>query len=117
METPSRKELMMEFLLELLRDEREKRQAAERELETLRMILQPLQQREMDRIQHNRSSSVDDNRKTRQRALFFARETRRVEKESTFDINFQEKEEGLYAIVMNLMILAMMKLIRMESLL
>ena len=41
---------MMEFLLDLLKEERQKRKVAEREAESLRMILEPLQQQEMDRI-------------------------------------------------------------------
>ena len=50
---------MMEVLLELLKEEREKRQAAECEVQTLRMILQPLQEKEMARIQR-RKCDVED---------------------------------------------------------
>ena len=63
MDTASKKELSMEFLLDLLRDEREKRQAAEQEVETLRAILQPLQQEEMDRIIARRLSQIENIKK------------------------------------------------------
>ena len=63
METPSIKQLMMEFLLELLKEERARRQAAEQELETLRLVLEPLQQKEMDRIKHKRQAAMENIRK------------------------------------------------------
>ena len=63
METPSIKQLMMEFLLELLKEERAKRQAAEQELETLRLVLEPLQQKEMDRIKDKRQAAMENIRK------------------------------------------------------
>ena len=63
METPSIKQLMMEFLLELLKEERAKRESAEQELETLRLVLQPLQQKEMDRIKDRRQAAMENIRK------------------------------------------------------
>ena len=46
----------MEFILELLREERNKRQAAEEEVKLLRQMLEPLQQKVMDRIIENRKA-------------------------------------------------------------
>ena len=62
---------MMEFLLEilkeehqrsldLLKEERQKRKEAEQELETLRAILKPLQQKEMDCIKKIRDESQSE---------------------------------------------------------
>ena len=53
---------MMEFLLDLLREERQKRQELEREVMNMRMILEPLQQQEMDRIQANRNLQTSSKR-------------------------------------------------------
>ena len=48
----------MEFILELLREERNKRQAAEEEVKLLRQMLEPLQQKVMDRIIENRKAGM-----------------------------------------------------------
>ena len=59
MDIPSLKQLMMEFLLDLLNEERQKRKEAEQEVETLRAILKPLQQKEMDHIKARREESIE----------------------------------------------------------
>ena len=63
METPTITHLMMEFLLELLKEERKKRHAAEQELKSLRSVLEPLQQNEMDRIRDKRRDAIENIRK------------------------------------------------------
>ena len=50
MEAMASKDLNIEFLVELLKEERGRRQAAENEVKMLRSILEPLQQKELDRI-------------------------------------------------------------------
>ena len=50
----------MEFLSDLLKEERVKRQAAEEEVKVLRLMLEPLQQRVMELIQMNRKASMSD---------------------------------------------------------
>ena len=44
------KDLNIEFLLELLKEERNRRQTAENEVKLLQTMLEPLQQKELDRI-------------------------------------------------------------------
>ena len=48
----------MEFILELLREERNKRQAAEEEVKLLRQMLEPFQQKAMERIIENRKAGM-----------------------------------------------------------
>ena len=78
MGTPIKKELMMEFLLELLKDEREKRRMLEREVKderenrkrleaevtALKTILEPLQQKEMDYYLQKKQTAIQNIRKT-----------------------------------------------------
>ena len=48
------KDLNIEFLLELLKEERNRRQTAEKEVKMLQTMLEPLQQKELDRIRKAR---------------------------------------------------------------
>ena len=59
MSLASRKDHTTEFLLVLLKEERQKRLEAENEVELLRTVLAPLQQKEMDRIITERAKAVN----------------------------------------------------------
>jgi len=50
----------IEYLFELLKEERSRRQAAENEVKVLQTMLEPLQQKELDRIRKAREVSLRD---------------------------------------------------------
>ena len=60
MELLREKETMLEFLLQLLKEEREKRREAESEVVILKTILEPLQQKEVDHYQKKRDVSIQN---------------------------------------------------------
>ena len=51
---------MLAFLLQLLKEEREKRREVESELVILKAILEPLQQKEVDHYRKKREASIQD---------------------------------------------------------
>ena len=51
---------MLAFLLQLLKEEREKRRKVESELVVLKTILEPLQQKEVDHYRKKREASIQD---------------------------------------------------------
>ena len=60
MESLAEKESMLEFLLQLLKEEREKRREAESEVVILKTILEPLQRKEVDHYQKKRDASIQN---------------------------------------------------------
>ena len=58
-----RKDLNIDFLLELLKEERSRRQSAENEVKLLQVMLEPLQQKELDRIRKAREDSLRNTRR------------------------------------------------------
>ena len=62
MELSEGKDAMMEFLLQLLKEEREKRKAVEAEVVILKAILEPLQQKEMNHYSKKRETAIQNMR-------------------------------------------------------
>ena len=60
MESLGEKDTMLAFLLQLLKEEREKRREVESELVILKAILEPLQQKEVDHYRKKREASIQD---------------------------------------------------------
>ena len=54
------KDTMLAFLLQLLKEEREKRREVESELAVLKTIVEPLQQKEVDHYRKKREASIQD---------------------------------------------------------
>ena len=60
MESLGEKDTMLAFLLQLLKEEREKRREVESELAVLKTIVEPLQQKEVDHYRKKREASIQD---------------------------------------------------------
>ena len=60
MEPPTRKDTTLEFLLQLLKEEREKRREVESELVILKTILEAQQQKKMNQYRINREASIQN---------------------------------------------------------
>ena len=58
MASSTSKDAMIGFLLQLLKEEREKRKQAETEVEVLKTILEPLQQKELDKYREKRETAI-----------------------------------------------------------
>ena len=60
MESLGEKDTMLAFLLQLLKEEREKRREVESELAVLKTIVEPLQQKEVDHYRKKSEASIQD---------------------------------------------------------